>query len=154
MKFALQIVVISFFACMAKTGKTLSNSPTNPLFGTWQLVSGTIIEKGDTSVTNYTNNKTSFLKIINNTHFAYLKHDLNKGKDSTAVFVSGGGSYSLKDSSYKEHLEFCSARNWEGNDFDFTIKIEYDTLIQSGVEKVADAAVDRVNIERYIRVKK
>jgi hypothetical protein len=111
-----------------------------------------LIEKGDTTVTDYTKN-TSFIKIINNTHFAFLQHDLNKGKDS-AVFVSGGGNYSLKDNRYTEHLEYCSARDWEGNDFTFTIALQGDTLTQSGVEEVVSAGVNRLNIEKYIRVKK
>lgn len=153
MKIVLLFIGIFLFACADKTEKKVSSSSINPLLGTWQLVTGTIIEKGDTTVTHYTNN-ISFIKIINDTHFAFLQHDLNKGKDSAAVFVSGGGRYLLTDSTYREHLEYCSARNWEGNDFDFTINITNDTLIQSGVEKVAGAGVDRRNIERYIRVKK
>ena len=124
-----------------------------PIIGTWQLITGTIIEKGDTVVTDYTKN-VSFIKIINDTHFAFLQHDLNKGKDSAAVFVSGGGSYSLYDSLYTEHLEYCSARDWEGNNFEFTVDIKNDTLIQSGVEKVQNAGVNRVNIEKYVRIKK
>src|SRR5688572_21158129 len=123
-----------------------------PIIGTWQLLSGTLIEKGDTTVTDYTQN-VSFIKIINDTHFAFLQHDLKKGKDSAAVFVAGGGTYSLTDSSYKEHLEYCSAREWEGNDFTFTVTMKGDTLIQRGIEKVESAGVDRVNIESYIRVK-
>jgi len=63
------------------------------------------------------------------------------------------GGYSLKDISYTEHLEYCSDRNWEGNDFTFTINIKNDTLIQSGVEKVDSAGVNRINIEKYIRMK-
>lgn len=152
MKIAL-LLAVGFWACTNKAEKTVSDSQKNPLYGTWQLVTGTIIEKGDTSVTDYTN-KLSFIKIINDTHFAFLKHDLNRGKDSSAVYVSGGGRYSLQDSSYREQLEYCSARNWEGNNFEFTIRIEKDTLIQKGIEKVADAGVDRINIERYIRVKR
>lgn len=123
-----------------------------PIKGTWKLLSGTLIEKGDTMVTAYTG-KVSFIKIINDTHFAFLQHDLNKGKDSTASFSAGGGTYSLKDSTYTEHLEYCNAREWEGNDFHFTVSIQNDTLIQRGVEKVEAAGVDRINIERYVRVK-
>jgi hypothetical protein len=123
-----------------------------PILGTWQLLSGTIIERGDTTITDYTKNR-SFIKIINESHFAFLLHDLNKGKDSTALFSSGGGSYLLKDSSYTEHLEYCSDRSWEGNDFTFTVAIKDDTLIQRGIEKIASEGVNRINIERYIRVK-
>ena len=91
----------------------------------------------------------------NDTHFAFLKHDLNKGKDTaTASFGSGGGSYTLTDSSYTEHLEYCNDRQWEGNDFTFTITIKNDTLIQSGIEKVEGAGINRLNIEKYVRMKK
>jgi hypothetical protein len=130
-----------------------AEQPALPIAGTWQLISGTTIEKGDSTVTYYTNNL-SFIKIINDTHFAFLKHDLKKGKDSTVAFGSGGGGYTLKDSTYTEHLEYCSDREWEGNDFTFTVTIQNDTLIQSGIEKVENAGVDRINIEKYVRVKK
>lgn len=124
-----------------------------PIAGTWKLITGTLIEKSDTVVTDYTKN-ISFIKIINDTHFAFLQHDLNKGKDSLAAFGSGGGSYSLIDSSYTEHLEYCSDREWEGNDFTFTVTIKNDTLIQSGIEKVESEGINRINIEKYVRLKK
>ncbi len=127
-------------------------SPT-PIAGTWQLVRGTVIEKGDTTVTDYTKDK-SFIKIINDTHFAFLLHDLTKGKDSAAVYASGGGTYSLADGVYTEHLEYCSDRAWEGHDFAFNITIRNDSLIQRGTEKVESAGVDRVNIEEYTKVGK
>jgi len=129
-----------------------SKISTVPLQGTWKLLQGIVIDKGDTVVTDYTKN-ISFIKIINDTHFAFLQHDLNKGKDSNAVFASGGGRYSLKDSLYTEHLEYCSDRNWEGNDFNFTVTIKNDTLTQSGIEKVEGTGINRMNIEKYIRLK-
>lgn len=120
--------------------------------GTWKLLRGTLIEKGDTTVTDYTKN-ISFIKIINDTHFSFLQHDLNKGKDSaTAVFVAGGGTYSLKDSLYTEHLEYCNDRVWEGHDFSFTITLKNDTLTQAGIEKVEGTNVNRMNIEKYVRL--
>ena len=81
-------------------------------------------------------------------------HDLNKGKDSAAVFTSGGGTYSLDGISYIEHLEYCSDRNWEGTDFEFKVDIKNDTLVQSGVEVVESAGINRINIEKYSRIKK
>ena len=147
------ILAATLISCKNGTEDNESRQPVNSIVGTWKLVSATVIEKNDTVVTNYTKDK-SFIKIINDTHFAFLQHDLNKGKDSGAVFSSGGGSYLLKDSMYTEHLEYCSDRNWEGNNFNFTITLKNDTLIQSGVEKVESAGVDRVNIEQYTRVKK
>ena len=152
MKLLIGILIVStaVICCKEKSSKELPNE--KPIIGTWQLLTGTLIEKGDTSITDYTKDK-SFIKIINNTHFAFLQHDLNKGKDS-AVFVAGGGTYLLNENNYTEHLEYCSAREWEGNDFSFTISISNDTLIQRGVEKIEAAGVDRLNIEKYIRVRK
>ena len=146
------ITVTALASCSVKTENTGLKKTSVPISGTWQLISGTIIEKGDTTVTDYTK-KLSFIKIINDTHFAFLKHDLNKGKDSSAAFGSGGGSYLLADSIYTEHLEYCSDREWEGNDFKFTITIKNDTLIQSGIEKVENAGISRLNIEKYTRLK-
>lgn len=121
------------------------------LQGTWKLISGTLIEKNDTTVTNYLND-TSFIKIINATHFSFLGHDLTK-KDSAAFFTCGGGKYDLHDSNYTEHLEYCNAREWEGNDFKFTVRISNDTLIQQGVEKIDSLNINRLNIEKYVRLK-
>ena len=125
----------------------------NPLAGTWKLVTGTLIEKGDTTVTDYSKD-VSFIKIINDSHFSFIQHDLSKGKDSPVVFSAGAGTYNLNDSLYTEHLEYCSAREWEGHDFTFKVKIENDTLVQSGIEKIDSLGVDRMNIEKYVRVKK
>ena len=152
MKFRLIIISTVLASCGITTQNNNLNQLPLPIIGTWKLISGTIIEKNDTVVTYYTKNL-SFIKIINGTHFAFLKHDLNKGKDSAAAFGSGGGGYTLKDSLYTEHLEYCSDREWEGNDFTFTVSIINDTLIQSGIEKIEGAGVNRLNIEKYIRFK-
>ncbi len=122
------------------------------MIGTWKLISGTTIQGKDTSVTDYTKNK-KFLKIINGSHFAFVGHDLTKGKDTLAFYTSGAGTYTLTDSLYTEHLEFCSDRAWEGNDFPFTILIKDDTLTQTGIEKVEKIGVNRLNIERYVKLK-
>lgn len=88
-KIVFVILVMSILSCTTQNSK-----PSHTMLeGTWQLISGTLIEKGNTIVTDYTKN-TSFIKIINDTHFAFLQHDLKKGQDTTAVFVSGGGHYS------------------------------------------------------------
>lgn len=145
-------ISIMFFACSENKPASKVESGKMPIVGTWKLLTGTLIENGDTTVTQYTDS-TSFIKIINDTHFAFLLHDVRKGKDSGAVYSSGGGRYTLKDSSYTEHLEYCSAREWEGHDFNFTLQLSNDTLVQSGVEKVESAGVNRTNTEKYVRVK-
>lgn len=155
MKIITATIIISMFAISCKPNvedETLKPGA-RAIVGTWQLVKGTLIEKDDTVITDY-RKSASFIKIINDTHFAFLHHDLNKGKDSVAVFVAGGGRYSLTDSSYTEHLEYCSAREWESNDFTFTVSVKDDTLIQRGIEKIESSGINRLNIEQYIRVKK
>ena len=151
---ALLLTAVIIISCGSDKTTTTAVQAGLPIEGTWKLLSGTLIEKGDTTVTDYAG-KLSFIKIINDSHFAFLNHDTNKGKDSaTASFVAGGGSYTLKDSLYTEHLEYCNDRQWEGNDFSFTITIQNDTLIQTGIEKVESAGVNRLNIEKYVRVRK
>ena len=143
---------IAFYSCQSKNNTDQPAVPANPMIGTWELISGTTIQGKDTTVTDYTKSK-KFLKIINATNFAFVGHDLTKGKDSLAFYTSGAGTYTLADSLYTEHLQFCSDRAWEGNDFAFTILIQNDTLTQTGVEKVDKIGVNRLNIERYARLK-
>lgn len=145
------VIVLSILLISCREKPKESTAKSLPLMGTWQLISGTLIEKGDTTVTYYTKDL-SFIKVINHSHFAFLMHDVNPG-DSASVFGSGGGKYDLTDSTYTEHLEYCTDRQWEGHDFVFTVTIQGDTLIQRGVEKIESAGVDRLNIEKYFRVK-
>lgn len=153
------MLVILIYGCEQKSREKSENNTgegsvnNTKLTGTWKLVNATLIEKGDTTRTDYTKN-ISFIKIINDTHFAFLQHDLDKGKDSSkAVFVAGGGRYTLNGDTYVEKLEYCSARNWEGNDFTFNVQIVGDTLIQSGTEIVESEGINRINIEKYVKSK-
>ena len=153
MQFRLILVLtaVAILSCSEKS-KTENSKATLSLQGTWQLISETKIENTDTTFVESDKGQ-RMIKILNETHFSFLKHDLNKGKDSTAIFVAGGGTYTLTDNQYKEHLEYCNAREWEGNDFQFTVSIRNDTLIQSGREKIEGTGIDRIIIEKYFRVK-
>lgn len=144
LKITVFLFIILFISCREEVKKQ------NILIGTWRLQSGTLIEKGDTTVVDYTKD-ISFIKIINETHFAFLQHDQMFGRDSSAVFVAGGGSYSLMGNVYKERLEYCSAREWEGNEFTFEIDVHQDTLIQRGLEKIDSLNIERLNIEVYVK---
>lgn len=144
--------MLAFVVAAACNVETKVESRATELIGTWKLISGTLIEKGDTTTTDYTKDL-SMIKIINASHFAFLNHDLSKGKDSVKVFVAGGGRYTLSGTEYTEILEYCSDRTWEGHEFSFTVKIENDTMVQTGIEKVQDAGIERLNIEKYIREK-
>ena len=144
------LLFITMAACTSTMDEDTKKESKKPISGTWKLIKGTLIEKGDTVVTYYDKN-ISFIKIINDTHFSFLQHDIGKGKGADSIFVAGGGKYTLKDSTYTEFLEYCSAREWEGNEFHFTIRFNGDTLTQMGVESIPGLNVDRVNIEKYVR---
>lgn len=150
-KFSAMAMLAAMFSCNVPVDKKVTGNSVSPIQGTWKLISGTLIENNDTVITDYTKDK-SFIKVINATHFSFMGHDLNKGKDSSAFFSSGGGKYELHDNAYTEHLEYCNAREWEGNDFHFTVSISNDTLIQQGIEKIDSIGVNRLNIEKYIRM--
>lgn len=141
---ALPAIIIS---CNQQEKK--EEAKTLALQGTWKLITGTLIEKGDTTITDYTKDR-SFIKIINESHFSFLHHSLRK---DTTDFSAGGGRYEISGNSYTEHLEYCSAKEWEGHDFNFTMTINGDTLTQQGIEKIEAQGIDRMNIEKYVRVK-
>lgn len=140
------LVIIVFMSCESK-----KDSDAIPITGTWRLISAETTEKDSTFSTF--NPKTKMIKIINDSHFAFFNHDLNNGKDSTAVFFGGGGNYTLKDSVYTENLEYFNNREWENNKFEFVVKIKNDTLIQKGVEKIENLGINRIITEKYVREK-
>ena len=147
------IITIALLAsCNTPSNNTEKKKKDVAIEGTWELISGTTIVKDDTTFTDYTKGQ-KMIKIINATHFAFLRHDLNKGKDSSAVFDSGAGRYTLTGDQYTEYLDYCNYREWEGHSFNFKVSVKNDTLIQSGTEKVEEAGIDRVIVEKYTRVK-
>src|SRR5690606_34283349 len=85
-----------------------------PIKGTWKLLSATVVTGKDSVTTDYSKG-TSMIKIINDSHFAFLRHDENTPKDSSHHFDAGGGRYTLKGNAYTEYLDFYANRNWEGN---------------------------------------
>ncbi|WP_289662288.1 hypothetical protein [Flavobacterium panacagri] len=144
MKKAILILIITLTSC--------NSEKKNPIEGTWRLISAETTEKDSTFSTFNKNAK--MIKIINDSHFAFLNHDLKNGKDSTtALYFAGGGKYTLKDSIYTENLEYFNNRNWENNKFEFVVKVQNDTLIQKGIEKVEKLGVDHIIIEKYVREK-
>lgn len=144
------VVLLLFLIIFVSCSQEIKNNEKLPIEGTWLLISGETIVKEDTTFTDYTDQQKT-IKIINENHFSFLRHDLNKGVDSTAVFVAGGGKYSLEGSTYTEHLEYCNFREWEDNTFHFEVTINKDTLIQKGIEKIEDLDVNQIIIETYVR---
>jgi hypothetical protein len=140
------IIVCLFSACEYKP------KPDSPITGTWQLVSGITITRGVSAFTDYTKSQ-RMIKIINNSHFAFLNHDVNAKKDSSNNFDAGGGTYTLAGDKYTEHLDYYKDKNWEGKSFNFTVTVKGDTLVQKGLEKVEKENINREIIEKYVRIK-
>lgn len=136
----------------AFTIKVSEPAPGLNLNGTWQLISGTEVSNGVKTVTDYTKDQ-RMIKIINDTHFAFLKHRLVSSKDSSNNFDAGGGTYTLKGNQYTEHLDYYSNKNIEGNTFTFTVSIKKDTLIQQGIEKLKSGGTEKIIFEKYVRLK-
>jgi len=146
------LAVFMIFSC-SETSSPSKQAP-NPITGTWELLSGTTIVKDDTTITDYTKGQ-QMIKIINASHFAFFRHDLNQGKDSAnVIYSSGGGRYTLSGDQYTEQLDYCDAREWEGHVFNFKVTIDNDTLIQQGIEKVEALGIDRLILEKYVRSKR
>lgn len=146
---SLVLIITMIFSC--NNQKISSENKLIPLVGTWELISATTIQGDSVQHKNLTDKK--MIKIINDSHFAFLNHDLNKEKDSLKYFVSGGGKYQLSGNQYIEFLEYCSSREWEGNKFEFKVEIRGDTLIQKGIEKIEELGVEREITEVYLKSK-
>jgi hypothetical protein len=150
--YALFLGLLLILSCNVEVKKEIRDSENLSLVGTWALVSGQTIIKNDTIFADYTKGK-KMIKIINATHFAFLRHDLNHGKDSTtADYAAGGGTYTLVGDEYTENLEYFNDRNWEGHTFHFKVRVSNDTLIQTGIEKLDSLGIDQKIIERYVKV--
>ena len=89
-----------------------------------------------------------FIKIINPTHFAFFNENLKNDNNS----YSGGGNYTLKDSNYTETLTYTNIKSIKGHTFHFKIYFKADTLIQTGVEHIPEANINRYITEKYIKI--
>jgi hypothetical protein len=147
----LGLVSLAIISC--KPSKTADkNPPALAIGGTWKLISNQIIEKGDTTIAYPVKGRGEvMLKIFNDTHFTFFKHDTKQGKVKEPVYDSGAGTYKLVGNDYTENLEFCNYREWENHDFKFKLSIHNDTLIQRGIERIDSLKVNREIIETYVR---
>ncbi len=142
------MLLLSFLALAACKSKS---EKAGKLEGTWQLLSAKTITGKDT-VTSFPVAGQEMIKVINATHFSFFRHDKLKGKGTAAIFDAGGGTYTLKGSDYSEKLDYCTARDWEGHQFDFKIRLTSDSLIQTGTEKIDSLGIDRQIVEVYKRL--
>lgn len=104
-----------------------STAKRDRIMGTWQLVSADYSgQPGPPS------GKTQ-VKMISNKRFMWIQYDSAKNK----TLESGFGTYVFTGDSYTEHIELLDANGqgdaYLGKDLTFTVRIEGDTLTQTGL---------------------
>lgn len=150
-----KLSILSFVAacssCAPNSDKPAENIQN--IAGTYRLLESKTIKGTDTILAFTDTSKTEMFKMFNGDHFSFFNHDKEKGKGKEPLFVSGGGTYTLIGNKYKEHLQYCSMRDWENNTFDFELTQKGDTLIQKGEENLPELGVKQIIIETYIKLK-
>jgi len=148
MKTLIYIITISFTlsSCTNKTANKSLEKQSNALVGTWKMVYAEIKENDSVQVKDLTSS--SFIKIINESHFSFF----NQEHASTDNFYGGAGTYSLNGNDYVETLSYTSVAEVKNNQFPFRVHFRGDTLIQTGLEEVKAAGINREITEKYIRI--
>lgn len=135
----LVILIVTLFSCQQQP-------KSNPIVGTWKLVYAETNENDSIKIKDLSN--TQFIKIINDTHFAFF----NQQNDGNKNYYGGAGTYTLSNKDYEETLSFTSVEAIKNHRFPFKLHIKGDSLIQSGLELIKEAGIDRTITEKYIRI--
>ncbi|WP_282124561.1 hypothetical protein [Algibacter mikhailovii] len=130
-------LVLTIFSCKKQS---------NTIVGTWKMVYAETIENDSINIKNL--NNTEFIKIINHSHFAFF----NQQKDGNENFYGGSGTYELNGQNYTETLSFTAVNAIRNHTFPFKVQIKGDSLIQTGLEEVKEAGINRMITEKYIRI--
>ena len=136
------ILIISALICFNCNKKTIPLS----ISGTWKMVYAEVIESDSIQIKNLEH--TEFIKIFNESNFAFFNQNSNNSEN----FYSGAGTYRLKGNDYQETLSYTSSEDIRNHTFSFKIKIKGDTLIQTGLEKIEAAGINRIVTEKYIKI--
>jgi hypothetical protein len=139
------LIILIIALCLVNCSNE-NEQKSNKLVGTWKMIYAEIIENDSLKIKDLTN--TSFIKIINDSHFSFF----NQEKNSSNNFYGGAGTYTLDGSLYIETLNYTAVNAIKNHTFPFTIRFKGDTLIQSGIEEIKEAGIKRKIIEKYIRV--
>ena len=140
------ILLLTLLNCTNKNTSKTTMSPTNKLIGTWKMIYAEIKENDSIKVKDLSS--TNFIKIINDSHFSFF----NQEDYNSENFYGGAGTYTLNGENYIETLSYTSIDAIKNHQFPFTIEIKGDTLIQSGLEEVKEAGINREIIEKYLKI--
>ncbi len=125
--------------------KTTKNDKESLLEGSWKMVYADSKENDSLKIKDLST--TTFIKIINKTHFAFF----NQNAKNENAFYSGGGTYIFNKNNYKETLLFTNYKPIRNQKFSFTVELKNDTLIQKGVEEIKSENKKRFITEKYIK---
>ncbi len=127
--------------------KNIKSKTTPKIMGTWKLAYGSVKENDSLTIKDVS--KSEFVKIINETHFAYFNQAYNEPRN----FYGAGGTYTLENNTYTEKLTYTAWEDYRDRSFPFTVKITKDSLIQYGIEEIKEKNIKRYVEEKYIRIK-
>lgn len=135
-------LIISALICLS-----CKNTPENiSISGTWKMVYAEIIENDTIQIKDLQH--TEFIKIINDSHFAFFNQNINSNEN----FYSGAGSFVLNGQDYEEVLSYTNSQAIKNHTFSFKIQMKGDTLIQTGIEKIEAAGINKTITEKYIKL--
>jgi hypothetical protein len=143
------LIALLITSCNERKQNLTKSEPiiANKIMGTWKLVYGSVKENDSLTIKDIS--KSDFVKIINESHFAYFNQAYNEPRN----FYGAGGTYTLKNNTYTEKLTYTAWDDYRDRNFPFTVKISKDSLIQFGIEEIKEKNIKRYVIEKYIRIK-
>jgi hypothetical protein len=140
------ILLICLSSCNKNNIKSQANNNNADIVGSWEMIYAEITENDSVQIKDLT--QTRFIKIINKTHFAFFNQEASGSQN----YYGGAGTYTLNGNDYIETLNFTAVEAIKNHSFSFKIKIQGDTLIQSGLEEIKEAGISREITEKYIRI--
>ncbi len=130
---ALSISLVFILSACASMGTGASAS--NPLQGTWELVSSRMT-RGD-SVMEMRSPTLRSIKVINATHFSFITT-----RESGEFVRSAAGPYTVSGNQYTENTQASSAPGMRNQSYTFTYRVEGDLWYYSG--SVSTTKLDEV----------
>jgi len=136
-------LLLLFPALLVFSGCTSQDREVNELEGVWKLVQGTMISPDTTTVV--TENELLMMKIITKSHYFFVEMAPERpvftegGSDAELLaaaktFFAGGGTYTLDEDKYTEHIKFFFTPNFVNTSIAFDYEMQgKDRWVQTGI---------------------
>ena len=124
----LSSAVILGCATTATTTTSPATAASNPLQGSWELVSGRYV-RADGTVTEFKSPQLRSLKVISANRFSFI----TTREDGTFVRAAGG-RVRVDGNRYVETIDATSASHMKG-DYEFTFRLDGDTWYHEGMHE-------------------